>query len=274
MDSSRNERAEHNFGVDLAHDFAGALLFACPLLMTMEMWWLGFYVDRLRLALFLALAFACVLGLSYLEGEEQSFKMEVLDALVAYAVGYLVAAALLFLFGVLQPGMAAEEVIGKITLQAVPCSIGAILARKLLEVETTHKEQRRRQGQGAKVLLMGVGAVFLAFPVAPTEEMVLIAVTMPAGDAAVLALVALGILQAFGYALEQPQKGTRRSVGFWGQVFLRFTSVGFALAFGLSLYMLWTFGRLEGVALVTSLKTTLVLSFPAAVGAAAARLIL
>ena len=39
--------AERRRGEDDA--FGGALLFGLPLLMTMEMWWLGFYIDRLRL---------------------------------------------------------------------------------------------------------------------------------------------------------------------------------------------------------------------------------
>ena len=164
----------HSFGVDLAHDFGGAILFSFPLLMTMEMWWLGFYMDRFRLALFLALAFMMVMGLSYFEGGEETFKIEVLDALVACAAGYTVAAVMLLLFGIIKPGMSADEIVGKISLHAVPCSIGAILARRQLDVEETKKEKRRRQGYGAKLFLMGVGAIFLAFQLAPTEEMVLI----------------------------------------------------------------------------------------------------
>src|SRR5918997_7223033 len=171
----RQERgANHSFGVDLAHDFGGAILFSFPLLMTMEMWWLGFYMDRFRLALFLSLAFMMVMGLSYFEGGEETFKIEVMDALVACATGYTVAAVMLLLFGIIKPGMSADELVGKISLHAVPCSIGAILARRLLEVEETRKEKRRREGYGAKIFLMGVGAVFLAFQLAPTEEMVLI----------------------------------------------------------------------------------------------------
>ena len=63
----------HNFALDLAHDFGGAIIFSLPLLMTMEMWWLGFYMDRFRLALFLVFAFVLVLGLSYFErGSEEA----------------------------------------------------------------------------------------------------------------------------------------------------------------------------------------------------------
>jgi uncharacterized membrane protein len=42
----------------------------------------------------------------------------------------------------------------------------------------------------------------------------------------------------------------------------------------MSLYMLWTFGRTEGLAFYHAISILVVLGFPAAVGAAAARLIL
>ena len=38
--------------------------------------------------------------------------------------------------------------------------------------------------------------------------------------------------------------------------------------------MLWTFGRVDGLGLAPILTATIVLAFPAAIGAAAARLIL
>jgi putative integral membrane protein (TIGR02587 family) len=264
----------HSFGVDLAHDFGGALLFSFPLLMTMEMWWLGFYMDRLRLALFLALAFLMVLGISYFEGGEETFEMEVLDALVACAAGYTVAAAMLLLFGIVKPGMSADEIIGKISLHAVPSTIGAILARRQLDVAETKKERRRRQGYGAKIFLMGVGAIFLAFQLAPTEEMVLIGHQMTGWHAAALAFVSLCVIQAFVCSIEAGERpGVFSADFFWG-VFLRFTSVGYALALLISLYVLWTFGRLDGAAAAEVVMATLVLGFPAALGAAAARLIL
>ena len=41
----------------LGRAFAGAIVFSLPLLMTMEMWWLGFSMPAWKLALFLALFF-------------------------------------------------------------------------------------------------------------------------------------------------------------------------------------------------------------------------
>ena len=260
--------------VDLAHDFGGALLFSFPLLMTMEMWWLGFYMDRYRLALFLLLAFIVVIALSYFEGANETFKIEILDALVACAVGYTVATTMLVLFGIMKPGMSADEIVGKISLHAIPGSIGAILARRLLEVEETKKERQRREWYGAKIFLMGVGAIFLAFQLAPTEEMILIGHRMTEWHAVVLALVSLCVMQAFICSVER--RGRQRLFAadfFWG-VFLRDTVVGYSLALMISLYVLWTFGRLDGAALAEIMMSTIVLGFPAALGAAAARLIL
>src|SRR5687768_1743188 len=201
--ADQKKTSDHDFGVDLAHDFGGAILFSFPLLMTMEMWWLGFYMDRLRLALFLTLAFLMILGISYFEGREETFKIEVLDALVACATGYTVAAVMLLLFGIIKWGMSADEIIGKIALHAIPCSIGAILARRQLEIEETRKEKRRKQEYGAKVFLMGVGAIFLAFQLAPTEEMVLIGHMMTGWHAAALAIVSICIMQAFICSIER-----------------------------------------------------------------------
>ena len=108
--------------VDLAHDFGGAIIFSFPLLMTMEMWWLGFYMERSRLALFLGLAFVVVVALAYLEGGDEPFKIDIVDSLVACAVGYTIAAVMLGLFGIIKPGMSADEILGKISLHAVPAA--------------------------------------------------------------------------------------------------------------------------------------------------------
>lgn len=274
-DQSQNKQAiKHNFAADLAHDFGGAILFSIPLLMTMEMWWLGFYMDRLRLALFLVVAFLMVLGLSYFEGGEETFKIEILDALVAIAVGYVVSTVMLFLLGIIKSGMSTDEVAGKIALHAIPCSIGAILARRQLGAEETHKEQRRQDQYAGKIFLMGMGAIFLAFQLAPTEEMVLIGYQITAWHAAALAMVSLGIMQAFLCSIEADGRRSIFSADFFWNVFLRLTIVGYALVLILSFYVLWSFGRLDGAVLSESLRSILILGFPAALGASAARLIL
>jgi uncharacterized membrane protein len=56
-------------------------------------------------------------------------------------------------------------------------------------------------------------------------------------------------------------------------VFLRYTVVGYAICLAISAYILWTFGRYAGLS-YEMVTVTIVLAFPAAIGAAVARLIL
>jgi uncharacterized membrane protein len=49
---------------------------------------------------------------------------------------------------------------------------------------------------------------------------------------------------------------------------------GYAIAALTALYLLWTFGRLEGTAFPAAMAMVAVLAFPAAIGAAIARLVI
>ena len=268
---------ERRFLIGLARAFGGAVLFALPLLMTVEMWSLGFYMDELRLALFMVVMLPVLGGLAYYAGFEESFNWQdvALNSLVAYAVGFVAAAIVLALLGVLEWGMSAKEIIGKIALQAVPGSIGAMLARSQLgEREEEAEEERRRETYAGELFLAAVGALFFAFNVAPTEEIVLIAQMMTGWHALALIGASLLLMHGFVYAVEFRGRTTPPpGVSFWSE-FLRLTVVAYALALLVCLYVLWTFGRADGLAAGELLMQVVVLGFPAALGAAAARLIL
>lgn len=267
------------FGVGLARAGGGALVFSLPLVMTMEMWQLGFYVEPWRLALLLLLLLPLLLVLARYMGFEQVFRWRdaALDALVAFAVGVVVAACGLALFAVIGGHTPVQEAVGKVALQAVPGSIGALLAQSQLggaEGQREQREQIDRTGYGGELAVMATGAVFLAFSVAPTEEVVLIAYKMTPWHALALVLASLTVMHAFVYAVEfRGQEMVPPGVSS-AEVFLRFTVVGYALVLLISIYIMWTFGRLDGLAPQEIVKVLTVLGFPCAVGAAAARLIL
>jgi putative integral membrane protein (TIGR02587 family) len=268
--------ANLKFLVDVARAFGGAIIFALPMFMTMEMWWLGFYMDRFRLVLLALLNVPLLTALSYHAGFKETFNLkdDLIDAFVAYAVGIVAAVIVLLLFSVIEFGMPLDEIIGKVLLQAIPGSIGAMLAVNQLGSQASEKEKEKDETYFGELLLMVAGALFLAFNVAPTEEMVLIAYQMTSWHALALALVSLLLMHAFVFALEfRGQAALPQGTPQWS-AFLRFTVVGYALALLVSLYVLWTFGRTDGTGLAEVVSTTVVLGFPAAIGAAAARLIL
>lgn len=277
--AARSQRhTNRQYAVGLARGFGGAIVFAVPLLMTMEMWWLGTYLDRPRLLLFVVLDLALLIGLSRFAGFEPTsrFIQDLLDALAAFGLGLVASAVMLALLGVLTPRDSWDAMLGKVALQTVPASIGAAVATKLLaerEATPQQEERERHASYAGQLFLMLAGAVFLAFNVAPTEEMALIAFAMTPWHAIALSLLSLGALHAFvytvGFAGQKESPGDDEPPG----TFLRYTAAGYGIALAVSLYVLWTFGRTDGASLSFALTMTVVLAFPAALGAAIARLI-
>jgi putative integral membrane protein (TIGR02587 family) len=264
----------------LARACGGAILFGLPLLMTMEMWSLGGYVERPRLVGMVLVNLPLLVALSHYIGFEPTGRLrdDVADAFVAYAVAFAASAALLALFGEINASMSLDEITGKLVVQAVPGSIGAALASKELAGDDDDDGDECAGEEDptyvADVFYMVVGALFLAFNMAPTEEMILIAYQMAPWQPLVLALVSLGLMHAFVYAVEFRGQHSRPPGMSLAAAFLRYTVVGYALALLVSLYVLWSFGRLDGVSLDAAASVIVVLSFPGAIGAAAARLIL
>ena len=279
--NSSDENSERQFSRHLARAFGGAILFSFPILMTMEMWSLGFYVNGSRLAIFTLLTIPLLVGLSFYDGFEptSSFYEDLVDTFVAYAVGFTTSAVLLILFGVIKPEMSADEIIGKVSIQAIVASFGAMFAQSILaeggrEREASEKKRRDASYFG-EVFLMAVGAIFLSMSVAPTEEMTLISFQMSDWHTLALIVVTLFLMHSFVYTVEfrGRDQTTVRGKSFL-RGFLRFTVVGYAIALLISFYILWTFGSIDDMAFAEKLKATVVLGFPAAVGAAASRLIL
>lgn len=270
-------RTHQSFGRALARALAGAILFSFPLLMTMEMWWMGIYLDRARLLLLLVLTLLLLLPLSYFVGFERTggTSEDALDAIVAFGVGAVAAALMLILFGIITLAMPLNEIVGKIAIQTVPASIGAILARgQLGSGQKDLEDKQRRAGYPGQLFIMVAGAIFLAFNVAPTDEMLLIAFKMTYLQALSLILLSILALHAFVYALdfrgsEQAPAGMK-----FGWLLISHSVAGYGIAVVVSLYVLWTFGRTDGASLTQIAMMTTVLGFPAALGAASARIII
>ncbi len=265
------------FGRGVARAFAGSLIFALPMLMTMEMWWLGFHADPARIALLLAATFPLLVALSRVVGFRQTVSIwdDVADALVAVFVAAVAALLVLSILGLLTAEMSARELIGKVVVQVVPGSIGALLARSQFgSGDEDLKAEKRDPTYPEELFLMAVGALFLSFNLAPTEEMVLIAYLMSPWQEIGLVLLSLFLMHLFVYAANfrggSPAGEGREQLG----LFARFTVVGYVLVVAISLGMLWIFGRLEGLAAEEVLSAGVVLAFPGSIGAAAARLIL
>ena len=260
-------RGEPSLGAGLVRAVGGALIFGLPMLMTSELWELGAVMDRLRLALLILLGIPLLVGVSHRIGFEASFgwREDLRDAAIALGIGIGASALVLAQFNLLGRGLATEALVGRIAVQAVPAALGALLARS----QFGHRPREAFAGYGGTLFLMLVGALFLGLNVAPTEEMVQIAWTMTPWHGVALVALTIATMHAFVYG-----HGASADDAPWWSLLLRFTLVGYVLALVMSLYALWTFGRLDGTGAAPMAMATLVLAFPAGLGAAAARLIL
>jgi len=275
LTSSFDPARERGYLRDLGRAFGGALLFSMPLLMTMEMWSFGFAMDRTRLLVFILAALPVLHGLAYYAGfsARRGLTNDLMDTATALAVGFMTSAALLILFGVIDRQTPAPDAVGQVALQAIPGAIGALLARRQLSGGQGDADSDEREDEASYVgelFLMGVGALFLALNLAPTEEMIVIGYKASPLHALAIIGLSLALLHVVVF-----------TAGFAGQeeqdrpvtAFFHYTLPGYAASLGVCLFVLWVFGRTEGHDLQGVVNTVVVLGFPASLGAAAARLL-
>lgn len=282
--SAGGEFDTSKFLAGIARGFAGALLFALPMFMTMEMWELGFYMDRTRLLVLLLVNVPLLTVLSHRIGFEQTsgLRQTVRDAVIAYALGMVASTLILSSIGVLQVGQTSHEIVGMVALLAVPASVGAMLGRSQLggtdnEDNSDDEEdpvQHREASYGGELFLMAVGALFLNLNMAPTEEMILLSFKMTPWHGLVVIAASLIVMHGFVYALSfHGSHDLAEGTPGW-HAFIRFTLPGYVVAGCISVYSLWTFHQIDDLGSTQVLMAVVILSFPGAIGASAARLIL
>lgn len=258
--------------VGIGRAVGGAIVFSLPIMMTMEMWWIGFYIEPLRLLILTALSLPLYYGISTLVGfrKSKTFFDNAIDVLVAYAVTFITTGILLFTFGIITPSIHLDTIFCMLLLQAVPGSLGALLARDV--VGNNSLQDPRRYSD--ELIILATGALFLAFNIAPTEEMIFISYRMATWQTFMLMIITLITMQAFAVASSDRERSDFRHWQTHWVAFFRFTAIGYLFAFGISLFMLWVFGNLDEHGFHSAIKIAIVLGFPAGIGAAAARMII
>lgn len=276
LSPSTDKRTEHvSQWVGVGRAIGGAIIFSLPMMMTMEMWQLGFYMSPVRLICLILVSLPLFCGISAMVGfrNSKTFYDNAIDVLVAYALTFVATGVVLTIFGIISLDTRPEKILSMLLLQAVPGSLGALLARNVVAQRSAQTEQDERSYKN-DLTVLAAGALFLAFNLAPTEEMVLISYTMTTWHSLVLMTFTLLVMHAFAIA---SSNATAPDLTRWSthrQVFLRITCMGYMLAVAISLFMLWVFGSVDEQNFHNTIKMSVVLGFPAGVGAAAARLII
>ena len=278
---------------DLVRAACGGMLFGVPLLYTMEVWWVGSTSRPVLLLPVLATIFGLLLLLNRTSGFRTTRDVRMVDSLKDSVEG--VAVALLCVLGVLvllreiDGSTPVVEALGKIIYEAMPFAIGVGMASHFLRGDRTADDDDAAddgsdaggpagdQGINATLVDVGatlLGAVFIAFNIAPTDEVPMLTAAMsPAWICAVVGvslLVSYGIVFAAGFGSQEDRRSSAGVI----QHPITETLFCYLLALVAAAFMLWFFQRWEpGDPFDMVLHQTIVLGLPAAVGGAAGRLV-
>lgn len=258
---------------------SGAYIFGIPLLFTMEMWWIGEYVDRWKILAFFTLAFAANFGLSWVSGfrRDSTLLGNVEEAIESVAVGIVAASVMLLVLDRITWGVPLNSIVGMVMIQAVPLSIGSAVANEVFG----RPGDRRGENNGGdqlpawKELLSDVGAtaiggVFIGFSIAPTEEIPMLASRLDYPH--LLAVVGFTLLISYAIVFASGFDQPRPSGPF--QHPISETALAYVVSLLVALVALYLFGQIDFSEPLRSLAAQIiVLGVPATVGGAAGRLV-
>lgn len=285
----RGEGAEKgSYGRSLreyARGVVGGLLVSLPLLYTMEVWWAGFVAHPSHLLLYLTSGFILLFGYNRYAGlhEDASWLEVAFEAVEEMGIGLFVAAGLLWLLGQIDGTMTLNEIVGKVVVEAVTVAIGVSVGAAQLgghdgKDQGMHEDRKERPlSVAGQIVLAGCGAVLFASNVAPTEEIVLIAIESTRWK--ILGLAVFSFVLAGTVLFYSDFKGTGGAHGTRapqdgpGTMVMR-TALHYAVALAISAYILWFFGRFDGASPGAALAQVVALGVAASLGAATGRVLL
>lgn len=272
---------------DLIRGMSGGFLFGTPLLYTMEVWWIGSYLEPPMILVILAVSFVIVFLLNRTDGFRQLSPTRSLqaamDSVEALALGILCTALLLLLLRQITPQTSLSQALGKVTLESVPFAMGVALSGSIMQggrqgaesdpPSASNPHPSTRNATLADIGATLVGAIFIAFNIAPTDEIPMLAAGASPpwllGLIAASLVISYGIVFAAGFTTQQQRL---QAEGIFQQPLVE-TVLAYLLSLGAAAAMLWFFQRLSfSDPWTVWLTQTLLLGLPATVGGAAGRL--
>ncbi|NJM85787.1 MAG: TIGR02587 family membrane protein [Leptolyngbyaceae cyanobacterium SL_1_1] len=272
---------------------AGSFLFGIPLLYTVEVWSIGSAAQSPLLLAVLGTTFIVVLLLTEIEGFRRTLTLHpieaILESIEALGIGLVCAAIALVLLRRVTLETPLSEALGKLIFEGVPFSIGVALARSILSRDRLENRTRRTINRPRLLAAPSlsslrdtlvdfdatlIGAILIAFSIAPTEEIPILAADIP--PLWLLWLMAASLLFSYGivFASGFSDRSDRRQRGLLISPTTE-TLVAYLVALLASITMLVFFQQLTlQDPWQEWLGDTIVLALPAAIGGAAGRILI
>jgi putative integral membrane protein (TIGR02587 family) len=275
---------------DLVRGASGGFLFGIPLIYTMEVWWIGSYAKPQMMLSLLAIIYMVVFLLNRTDGFRRDASdpliKAAMDSVEALAIGIVCVSCTLILLQELTWHTPLHEMLGKIIFESVPFAVGVALTRSLINPEEENSSsdssnalkhstawdqvlKRTITDIGATL----VGAMVIAFSIAPTDEVTMLAAAVtPAWLLLIIAaslLISYSIVFVAGFTSERERK---QHQGLFQNPIVE-TMISYLLSLGIAALMLLFFQRLSlADPWFLWLNQVLLLGLPATIGGAAGRL--
>lgn len=260
---------------------AGGLLFAVASMYTMEIWWQGYTAPAyVILTAFLAMLVLLVAYAHY-DGfeDDNSLSGNAFEAMESVALGFAITAIVLKLVGQLPPQASAFEIIARITMVGVHASIGVAVGTAQLGASASGdgdgddgEDETEKRGLVHDVALAVLGAILIGSSVAPTEEIVMVAVEARPWQVLAVALLSLGVAAGIVSYVDFRGSGRFKSAFAGGPLGGACATYAFALLVAGAL--LWAGGRYGSLSLAASVDAIVILGLPCTLGASAGRMLL
>ena len=268
---------------------SGGFLFGIPLLYTMEVWFIGSYVRPPMLISILAVTSIVVFLINRIEGfrpqESETLPGAIAETIETLAIGMVCSALMLVILKRIDLQTSLTEALGKIIFEGVPFSLGVAFSRSLLsgdaEVDSDEGSQRSgskndRAGWKDTVADFGatlIGALFIAFSIAPTDEITVLAASASSPWLLIIMFTSLLVSYCIVFASEISNYQQRlQQLGVF-QSPLSETVISYLVSLFVSMLMLWFFQKIAfGDPWYVWLRYSIILGLPASIGGAAGRL--
>lgn len=257
---------------DAMRGVAGAFVLGVPLVYTQEVWFHGGNLPPSAILAMLAGSFLLNLALSTVVGFNSGrIRRPLEDAIVGFGWSFVLSAALLVLLSRIDFEMGWGSALGIVALSAVPMSLGFALGNALAPKEGGEGSDRMSSGFG-DLLAAAAGATVLVLNIAPTEEPLLLAAEL--GRYRLIALVAVSLLLSYlmVFYAEFGGRHVRRRADNPINTPVLETLFSYLVALLVTGGLLWVFGEIESID-GASIAKSVVLAFPASLGAALGRIL-
>jgi putative integral membrane protein (TIGR02587 family) len=271
---------------------SGGFLFGIPLLYTMEVWFIGSYVQPPVLLGILGVTSILILLLNRIEGfrsQDSSVLSEAIaETIETLAIGITCSAIVLIILQQINDRTPLPEILGKVIFEGMPFCLGVAFSRSILKGkrqidsdranETSPSSQNYQtiwQATLADGLAAFIGALFIAFSIAPTDEVRLLAASASPVWLLIIMMTSLAVSYGIVFIAEFTNYHKRRQQQGLFQSPENETIICYVISLAAGILMLWFFQQLTlQDPWFIWLRYGIVLSLPASIGGAAGRLAL